>query len=125
MGDVSSQQALDKSRTLKFGDDSMPKYRLPPVPNPGRSLRPDSDIPGGLYLRAIVNSPDGYVNLRAGRGVDRQVIEKILMDEEVFVKVSEDEWWPCVFMPLDLTGYLHKSGIRTERQGPACEVVPQ
>ena len=125
MGDVSSQQALDKSRTLKFGDDSMPKYRLPSVPRPGRSLRPDSDIPSGLYLRAIVNSPDGYVNLRAGRGVDRQVIEKILLDEEVFVKVSEDEWWPCVFMPLDLTGYLHKSGIRTERQGPACEVVPQ
>jgi len=122
-GDASSQQALEKSRTLKFGDDSIPKYRLPPIPNPGRSLRPESDIPGGLYLRAIVNSPDGYVNLRSGRGVDRKVIEKIFRDEEVFVKVSDGDWWPCVFMPLDLTGFIHKSGIRTERQGPACEVV--
>ena len=124
MGDTSSQQALEMSRTPEFGDDSMPKYRLPPISNPGRSLRPGTDIPGGLYLRAVVNSPDGYVNLRAGQGVGRKVIEKIYRDEEVFVKVSDGEWWPCVFMPLDLTGYIHQSGIQTERQGPACEVVP-
>lgn len=123
MGNVSSQQALDNSRTLR--DESMPKCWLPPIATRPVSIRPKPNVPGGLYLRAIVNSPDGYVNLRTGRGADREVIEKIFLDEEVFVKVSEDEWWPCVFMPLHLTGYLHKSGIRTERQGPACEVVPQ
>jgi TPR repeat protein len=125
LGDVSSKEALEKASEIKNIENWSPKYYLEPNSVLLPSVRPEPPIPRGIYIKAFVNSPDGYSNLRGGPSIKSKVIEKIYKGEEVFVMTSgEGEWWPCVFLPLNRTGYIHSSGVGLERQGPDFEVIP-
>ncbi|MGS2762172.1 SH3 domain-containing protein [Sinomicrobium sp. M5D2P9] len=56
-----------------------------------------------------INDPDGYTNLRKGKGVDTPVIEKVKNKEKVNVLNDSGEWWEVQYGTSE--GYIHKSRL--------------
>jgi hypothetical protein len=63
---------------------------------------------------AIINDPDGYVNIRSGETVDSAVIGKIVADDLFLYSETNTEWWkiekPTYYKRLQ--GFVHKSRIK-------------
>lgn len=64
----------------------------------------------------VINDPDGYTNVRSGKGSQKPIIGKIY-EEEVFLFASQQKpsgnWWPVICNCKEgyLEGYMHKSRI--------------
>ncbi|WP_461532111.1 SH3 domain-containing protein [Sinomicrobium sp.] len=56
-----------------------------------------------------VEDPDGYTNLRAGKGVDFQVVLKVKNKERVNVLNDSGNWWEVEYEGIK--GYIHKSRL--------------
>ena len=59
----------------------------------------------------IINDPDGYVNLRAGKGIDFEVIKKIQESEQFEYMPDSADWWP-VTTKKGLHGFIYRSKIQ-------------
>ncbi len=60
----------------------------------------------------IINDPDGFVNLRSGRGVSFKIIEEIREGEKFkFLRDAQSDWW-YVESEFGKKGYMHKSRIQ-------------
>lgn len=59
-----------------------------------------------------INDPDGYTNVRAGKGIDYPIIGKI-KKREIFIYTPNyyENWWKVKIGPNHKEGYVHKSRI--------------
>lgn len=47
----------------------------------------------GYIKTAVINDPDGYTNLRKGKGTNYPVVTKIYENEKFRVQPSDENWW--------------------------------
>ncbi len=79
------------------------------MPGPGSALHPSAP-------RAVIDDPDGYVNVRAGRGTQFEIVAEVREGEVFRVAPKTDEEWWHVLTPDDrATGFMHSSRIRILR----------
>ncbi|GGX35570.1 SH3 domain-containing protein [Aquimarina muelleri] len=69
------------------------------------SLGPDPYIAYG-----VINDPDGYTNLRDGKGTSAKVIKKIKEGEKFGIETNTGEWW-IVVTEDGTRGRIHSSRI--------------
>lgn len=70
------------------------------------SLGPDPYLGYG-----VINDPDGYSNLRKGKGTNHPIVKKIIEDEKFAIKRKDGEWW-LVVLADGTEGWLHESRVR-------------
>lgn len=66
------------------------------------------------YLKrlAIINDPDGYTNVRKGKGSEYPIVGKIAADEVfIFTPNYNMKWWKVRNKDDSIEGYMHKSRI--------------
>lgn len=63
-------------------------------------------------MRALIDDPDGYTNVRAGRGTNHEVVTTVVDGEVFYVipQVAGQDWWP-VRTSDGHTGFMHNSRI--------------
>lgn len=90
----------------------------PPAPSPkARSTQADSSqmgdqsAPDYFNNYAFIEDPDGYTNVRAGKGTDTRIIDRIEAGEKFFTYPQDGDWWE-VQTPGGTIGYVHRSRIR-------------
>jgi len=68
--------------------------------------------PEKLWIKGIINDPDGYVNIRKGESIKSSVVGKIVK-EEVFLFIPNycKNWWKVKSSDGSVEGYMHKSRI--------------
>jgi len=61
----------------------------------------------------VINDSDGYTNMRAGKGTNHKVIEKIL-ETDIFdyYPTNESNWWKVKNLTTCNEGYVHNSRIK-------------
>jgi len=65
-----------------------------------------------LQRLAIINDPDGYTNVREGKGAKYPIVGKIIADEVfMFTPNYYDDWWKVRNYDRSIEGYMHKSRI--------------
>lgn len=76
-------------------------------------------------ILSIIEDPDGYTNVRAGKGTQFKVVGKII-DGQIFYHdgLLEDSWYPVYVRNEDeyLEGFVHKSRIRELKSLPVVGV---
>lgn len=61
--------------------------------------------------QAMIEDPDGWTNVRSGKGTDFPIIGRIDMGEVFHTRVQDGSWWQ-VETPAGQVGYVHNSRIR-------------
>jgi len=70
---------------------------------------------------AVINDPDGYVNLRKEKNADSPIIAKVKKDELFEFRCTQNATWCKVKLASGLTGWMHSSRIKryyTEKDLP-------
>lgn len=62
-------------------------------------------------MSAVIDDPDGFTNLRSGRGTQFQVIGQVMDGEVFFTSIQQEPWWQ-VRTETGSVGYMHRSRIR-------------
>lgn len=65
-------------------------------------------------VRAVINDPDGYTNVRSGQGASYGIIARI-NEGEVFYAMPQQnsDWWPIRTVDGKY-GYIHRSRIKIQ-----------
>ncbi|HEU5240224.1 MAG TPA: tetratricopeptide repeat protein, partial [Pyrinomonadaceae bacterium] len=84
------------------------------------AVTPDAE---GFYgvPNAVIDDPDGYVNLRKDKSADSPIIAKVKKDEPFEFQYKEDATWCKVKLTSGVTGWMHYSRIKryyTEKDLP-------
>ncbi|MCP4967071.1 MAG: hypothetical protein GY926_17790 [bacterium] len=63
-------------------------------------------------LMAVIDDPDGYTNVRAGEGVDYDVVIRVVEGDVFYVipQGGDQDWWP-VRTTSGHSGFMHRSRI--------------
>ena len=75
----------------------------------------------------VINDPDGFVNLRAGKSADAAVIATVKTGEPFTFECENDAEWCKVTLTSGKSGWMHLSRIRlhfTEKDLPTNEKDP-
>jgi hypothetical protein len=75
----------------------------------------------------VINDPDGFVNVRAGKSADAAVIATVKTGEPFTFECENDAEWCKVTLPSGKSGWMHLSRIRlyfTEKDLPSREEDP-
>jgi len=76
------------------------------MPGMGHVLHPSAQ-------RAVIDDPDGYTNVRSGRGTQFDIIAEVRQGEIFRVTPREDaEWWHVLTPDGRAMGFMHRSRIR-------------
>ncbi len=74
---------------------------------------------------AMINDPDGFTNIRSGRGVNFDVVGQIHKDDLFYCDSSCNGWWSVYFLISDtvqrmkqLEGYVHSSKVQLLKDLP-------
>ena len=70
---------------------------------------------------AVIDDPDGYVNLRKEKSADSPIVAKVKKDEPFEFKCTQNATWCKVKLASGLTGWMHYSRIKryyTEKDLP-------
>lgn len=70
---------------------------------------------------AVIQDPDGFVNVRSGPDSKSDVVLKIQRDEFFTCEPSESDWWRVKDF-FDNEGYMHRSRIRLVRDLPGKDL---
>ncbi|WP_133512609.1 SH3 domain-containing protein [Candidatus Thiosymbion oneisti] len=62
-------------------------------------------------LRATIDDPDGYTNVRSQGSVSGAIIDRIAEGEEFHTHVQKGSWWQ-IKTPRGKVGYMHVSRIK-------------
>jgi hypothetical protein len=68
------------------------------------------EVAEDINYKATINDPDGYTNIREGKGTNYPIVDKLYKDEEFTVEKSDENWW-YVVKNNGKKGYVHKSRI--------------
>ena len=66
---------------------------------------------------AIVNDPDGYTNVREGKGLNYKILGRFTEDDVFMCDAGEDEQWRGIW-DSTLTGFVHNTRLRPIDQLP-------
>lgn len=87
--------------------------------------KPDEAVPrdaeGLDEPNAVIDDPDGYVNLRKEKSADSPIITKVKKNERFAFEAKENETWCKVKLASGVTGWVHCSRIKfyyTEKDLP-------
>lgn len=91
-----------------------------PAPPPAAPIPPEPERPApaakaAFGLRAVIDDPDGYTNVRRQKSASSQTVARVLAGEEFATHVQEGNWW-LVRTQAGVSGYMHVSRIRILRQ---------
>jgi len=81
----------------------------------------------GAQRAGVIDDPDGYVNVRAGKSAEAAVIATVKTGERFTFESDDDPDWYKVTLASDKSGWMHFSRIRlhfTEKDLPAREKDP-
>jgi hypothetical protein len=66
---------------------------------------------GPFSARAVVDDPDGFVNVRAGKSSSSRIIAKVRLSEPLRTHPQAGDWW-LVRTASGQVGYVHATRIR-------------
>lgn len=75
---------------------------------------PDQITPSPNRIRARINDPDNYTNIRSGPGMGYEVVAKVLGEESFYVILPQGDWWQIETSEGKI-GFMHRSRIRIIR----------
>ncbi len=84
-------------------------------------------LPARAQRMGVIDDPDGFVNLRAGKSADAVVVAKVKTGETFTFASDHDPDWYKVTLPSGKSGWMHLSRIRlffTEKDLPSAEKDP-
>lgn len=92
-----------------------PRVRVSPTPvvPPPFDPKTSSGMPPIMprtQVRAVIQDPDGFTNVRAGPGLSYPIRAQILAGEIFTTTVSNNAWWQ-VTTKNGVVGYMHRSHI--------------
>jgi uncharacterized protein YgiM (DUF1202 family) len=64
-------------------------------------------------VRAVIEDPDGYTNIRSGQGTQFSIIARVDEGEVFYTIPQQDDWWP-VRTKDEKYGYIHRSRINVQ-----------
>ena len=109
--DMGPQAFVDSAQAIQPAPNPVVDT-TPAQPEPERKPEPEPVAPRGV--RAVIQDPDGYVNVRSRPDTRSSVVTRI-EDAELFtVEVSDESWWRVTTRDGD-RGYVHRSRIRVLR----------
>lgn len=59
----------------------------------------------------VINDPDGFTNLREGKGTTFPIVKKIVKGEKFAIEMNDDDWW-LVVLADETRGWIHKSRVK-------------
>lgn len=86
---------------------------------------PVNEAPAEAFtLAAVIDDPDGFTNIRAGRGTQTAIVGKVLEGEKFLTYKQPGQWWR-VRKADGTTGYMFRKYIRIAEGGaPAIPAGP-
>jgi len=84
-----------------------------PVPaSPTAQSSGGAAVDAGIYvLPAVIEDPDGFINVRAGRSTKADIVAVVKNDEQFRTYKQDTKWWQ-VKTRDGVVGYVHVSRIR-------------
>jgi hypothetical protein len=73
--------------------------------------RPKREQPSLFALRAVIDDPDGYTNVRSMKSASSDIVTKVHKGEEFYTYVQDGNWWE-IRTKDGKFGYMHVSRIR-------------
>jgi len=64
-----------------------------------------------FILKAIIDDPDGYTNVRSTKSVSSDIVTKVYQSEEFYTYIQEGNWWQ-IKTKDGRVGYMHVSRIK-------------
>lgn len=117
--------ALSCGFTILAANDEQPAAERPSEESSSKSgekpdVTPDAE---GFYgvPDAVIDDPDGYVNLRKEKSADSPIIAKVKKDEPFEYRCTQNATWCKVKLASGVTGWMHYSRIKryyTEKDLP-------
>ena len=97
-----------------------------PSASPTAEAVPESSAPAEAFtLAAVIDDPDGFTNIRSGRGTRHAIIGKVLEGETFLTYQQPGAWWR-VRKGDGTTGFMYRKYIRLIEGGaaPAAMAAP-
>lgn len=86
--------------------------KLQPIPDEDeRNKKCRTESVNSSVKQYIIQDPDGYTNLREGRGTSSPILQKINSGEKIEV-INSTGGWLLIKTKKGMTGYVHKSRIQ-------------
>lgn len=93
-------------------------------PAPATDAAPASNTPAEAFtLAAVIDDPDGFTNIRSGRGTKHAIVGKALEGETFLTYRQSGPWWR-VRKADGTTGFMYRKYIRLIEGGAAPAAVP-
>jgi uncharacterized protein YgiM (DUF1202 family) len=74
---------------------------------------PTDFSPNPNEVRAVIEDPDGYTNIRSGQGTQFSIIVRVNEGEVFYTIPQQGDWWP-VRTKDEKYGYIHRSRINVQ-----------
>lgn len=68
-------------------------------------------LPAGFTLRAVIDDPDGYTNIRSQKNAKSQITARVVRGEQFYTYMQDGNWWQ-VRTQQGKMGYMHISRIK-------------
>jgi len=70
-------------------------------------------VVANLRKKAVIDDPDGYVNVREKESKKSKIVAKIAEGEEFYYRPTDSDWWEVAeTADGDILGYVHNSRIK-------------
>lgn len=99
LNDIEQQQEIELGETSFSTQESLPTFS------------PQENSPDSGEVRAVIDDPDGYTNVRSGQGSQYRTIDRVIEGEVFFTIPQQTGWWP-VRTKGNKMGYIHRSRIK-------------
>ncbi|QXP58780.1 SH3 domain-containing protein [Olleya sp. HaHaR_3_96] len=63
----------------------------------------------------MINDPDGYTNMREGKGTDYAIVKKVFEDEKFIIQRNNGDW-SLIRLADGTSGWIHSSRIKIVRE---------
>ena len=73
--------------------------------------RHGSELDKLFTLRAVIDDPDGYTNVRSMKSASSDIVTKVHQDEEFYTYKQDGNWWQ-IRTKDEKIGYMHISRIK-------------
>lgn len=111
---VNNQKQAPGNSSLNIPPPLFESKSTPALPLASRTIKSEIPIPVAhplFALRAVINDPDGYTNVRKMKSVASDIVGRIFEGEEFSTYKQEGNWWQIRTIDGKI-GYMHVSRIK-------------